>query len=555
MTSHRIAEVLAGLGAESRTPVAPHVAARLDRAVGGDLTALAQVAAVLRPEHLAGTALLPDPLPTVPAGRSGRSGAALEADGRRVLLCAAVAVTDRADVLVRAVGPSVRSLLDGPAAAGIELADGRFRVVDAPLRCLVHDDADLAARTAAHVALARASRECGEHGAALWHTALSTVAGDALLADGLVELAAALADRGAVEAAEEVAREAASHGTGERRARAFLAAGRAALWGGHLVDAEDWLRRAAGCDVPSVARAAEHCAAAVGALRAGSTVAGAAWAAVRPAGPGARLARLVEPLVHVTASRADRAAMTGIVGCLRVLDTDAQAAAERLAGLVLGLEPAPPRPGRWPRATGALSPTAEAHVRVVQALLLLRTAAVEEAATVLDDAVVRLPVAHVAGGLAAVLCRRLDALDPARTDAVATALESTGPRWTEAAVAAAGGAAPAARGAAGRTSGQMTGRPPLLAIATSRRAAGAATTRARPGRSGWSSLLTAREEEVAGLVAAGMTNREVAAALCVSVRTVEVHLSRAFRKLGVRTRSELVVLALTPAGWPVVENT
>ena len=47
------------------------------------------------------------------------------------------------------------------------------------------------------------------------------------------------------------------------------------------------------------------------------------------------------------------------------------------------------------------------------------------------------------------------------------------------------------------------------------------------------------EERVAALVAEGRTNREVAAALFVSDRTVEGHLSRIFGKLGVRHRTEL----------------
>ncbi|EHN12857.1 regulatory protein LuxR [Patulibacter medicamentivorans] len=51
--------------------------------------------------------------------------------------------------------------------------------------------------------------------------------------------------------------------------------------------------------------------------------------------------------------------------------------------------------------------------------------------------------------------------------------------------------------------------------------------------------LTAREREVCDLVAGGATNREVAAALFLSPRTVEHHLRGAYRKLGVRSRSEL----------------
>ena len=51
--------------------------------------------------------------------------------------------------------------------------------------------------------------------------------------------------------------------------------------------------------------------------------------------------------------------------------------------------------------------------------------------------------------------------------------------------------------------------------------------------------LTAREQEVCGLVAGGATNAEVAASLFVSPRTVEHHLRQIYRKIGVRSRSEL----------------
>jgi DNA-binding CsgD family transcriptional regulator len=51
--------------------------------------------------------------------------------------------------------------------------------------------------------------------------------------------------------------------------------------------------------------------------------------------------------------------------------------------------------------------------------------------------------------------------------------------------------------------------------------------------------LTPTERQVADLVATGMTNREVAARLFASVRTVEGHLASIYRKLGIRSRSEL----------------
>lgn len=55
--------------------------------------------------------------------------------------------------------------------------------------------------------------------------------------------------------------------------------------------------------------------------------------------------------------------------------------------------------------------------------------------------------------------------------------------------------------------------------------------------------LTPQESAVASLVAHGRTNKEVAAELFLSVKTVQYHLTRVYGKLGVRSRSQLA------AGW------
>jgi DNA-binding CsgD family transcriptional regulator len=60
------------------------------------------------------------------------------------------------------------------------------------------------------------------------------------------------------------------------------------------------------------------------------------------------------------------------------------------------------------------------------------------------------------------------------------------------------------------------------------------------GRHAVGDELTPSERQVATLVAEGGTNREVAAALVVSERTIEGHLSSIYAKLHVRSRSELV---------------
>ncbi len=51
--------------------------------------------------------------------------------------------------------------------------------------------------------------------------------------------------------------------------------------------------------------------------------------------------------------------------------------------------------------------------------------------------------------------------------------------------------------------------------------------------------LTPTESRVAELVAQGLSNKQVAAELVVSVKAVEAHLTRIYAKLGVRSRAEL----------------
>ncbi|MGZ8602000.1 MAG: response regulator transcription factor [Actinomycetota bacterium] len=60
--------------------------------------------------------------------------------------------------------------------------------------------------------------------------------------------------------------------------------------------------------------------------------------------------------------------------------------------------------------------------------------------------------------------------------------------------------------------------------------------------------LTATERQIAGLVVTGLTNREVADALFMSVRTVESNLSRIYSKLGIASRRELRSEMLEPEG-------
>ena len=65
--------------------------------------------------------------------------------------------------------------------------------------------------------------------------------------------------------------------------------------------------------------------------------------------------------------------------------------------------------------------------------------------------------------------------------------------------------------------------------------------RARPG-------ITDRESEVLRLMAVGHTNKEIAAKLELSVKTVEVHKANAARKLGLRGRIDFIKYAVLQ-GW------
>jgi DNA-binding NarL/FixJ family response regulator len=66
-------------------------------------------------------------------------------------------------------------------------------------------------------------------------------------------------------------------------------------------------------------------------------------------------------------------------------------------------------------------------------------------------------------------------------------------------------------------------------------------------------VLTEREREVVALVAAGLSNDEIATRLIMSAATAKTHVSRAMIKLGARDRAQLVVFAyetgLVRPGW------
>lgn len=94
----------------------------------------------------------------------------------------------------------------------------------------------------------------------------------------------------------------------------------------------------------------------------------------------------------------------------------------------------------------------------------------------------------------------------------------------------------------------------LIAPAITRRLIAEFAARARhPDPGPRLSGLTDREREVMALVAAGLSNTEIAARLVLSPATAKTHVSRIMTKAQVRDRSQLVILAyesgLTVPGW------
>jgi non-specific serine/threonine protein kinase len=60
--------------------------------------------------------------------------------------------------------------------------------------------------------------------------------------------------------------------------------------------------------------------------------------------------------------------------------------------------------------------------------------------------------------------------------------------------------------------------------------------------------LSPREQEVADLIARGLTSREIAAQLVVSEKTVDTHADHIRQKLGLRSRAEIAIWVTTRGG-------
>lgn len=236
-----------------------------------------------------------------------------------------------------------------------------------------------------------------------------------------------------------------------------------------------------------------------------------------------------------------------------------------------------------------LPPLARACTELAEALVEARAGELDAALAAVREASFRTPVTLCWEGAAALVAGRLATLRGGRPDVLAAALEgllpARPPRGIRAGLAATarlrvaspgtpapdrGGDAPRVA-AAGTASSDARAVPcplelwlpgpdgakdvPRPAPARSGGVGARGARREAPpvpadpapgaGRPAWAARLTDRELEVARTVAAGGSNRTVARALGLSVRTVEVHLTSIFRKVGVRSRTELALHVLT----------
>jgi DNA-binding CsgD family transcriptional regulator len=152
---------------------------------------------------------------------------------------------------------------------------------------------------------------------------------------------------------------------------------------------------------------------------------------------------------------------------------------------------------------------------------------------------------------AAAFARALETRDGDRLDAVSGRFEEMGARLVAAEAAAQAVGAHGAEGLRRRRAASLARAQTLVASCQ-----GASTPfLADLDRQPVAAALTARERETVELAARGLTNREIAGTLYVSLRTVNSHLNHAYTKLGTSDRDKLAgLLGLAPRSAPEGRN-
>lgn len=508
MSRARVEKAIRVIGRSSGLPVAPHVAARIAELGDLDDVDLAEIAVLLSPGQLSGLAVLPDPLPLPPRAKQAAELrlAGLGAAARRLLLVSALSTSERIDVLMSATAVDVAVALDPEVSQRIVFHDGRFRLASPLARTEIIGSEPKAAIADAHRALARASQHHGLRGEAAWHAHHGAVTARPAPPADLLLLGRRLLRDGSAAGAHAVGRAVSTSADPAMQAQGRLLSGQAALAMGCFDDATTALNAASSsAALQETARTA---------LRAAEGL------LAGPAPSSDAMLRVSEQARHLhgaAATAPDRAALQLLDEISEVWWTDVAQVDALHARLFLSTSRAHPA---WPWANGrtTLSPLVEAHVRGQHLGFHLIMGDLPEAASILEDAVLRLPMTHIGGGVTGSALGGLESTSPGLAAAFAESFERIRPARV------------------------VVYRPepmPLSTIpAVSRRFRNPVGGDPRP----LLDKLTPREQQVADLASRSLSNAEIGARLLISERTVEVHLTSVFRKLGTRSRVELAVL-------------
>lgn len=499
-------------------PVAPHVAGRLAAFVRGDAHALAALGAKLSPAQLRGAMMLPDPLPVPPTLRSLPLESLLTAE-RRLLLFAALDSDLPLPELIDAAGVEPEVLLFGPLRAILQGDNGRARFARESERAQVLQESDANEAGPAHAALARAHQRQGHAAAAAAHLVAAHPRRLPTLSTALIARAEALLTRGRLGEAHALARVITEAG-GDIAARAWSIAGRSALWAGATADARAafagvghssaWGRRAR--DISGLLDLIDG-----GPRGVHYTVQETThiFQTLETAAPNATEARLLRSLGAVFTT---------------VYDDPVHADALHARAL---LGAAPANGSEW-------TPLASAHLTVAKLTASIFAEDYDEAAALLASAAPRSPLALAGGGIVAdyahVCIGHAAGVDERLAAAYRSITGDSRLRFSPELAAA-----------------MFPKQSTLLARAASGFHPGIRVDDAKsPGPPDPAAPLSARQAEVLTLMLRGLSNRDIAAQLSVSPRTVEVHATQILRKYEVRSRTALLALhagaAVPPLG-------
>ncbi len=446
---------------------------------------------------------MPDPLPVV-AGPYVEEIDRLRPAERRLLTFTALSVTGLVADVLDAAGIDTDVLLFGRLNALIGVDSSRvFFRDERALSHVVHLTSAAETREV-HAALARSARRRGDHAASIWHAAHVPPITEERLARTILATAEKHLREGRISRARLLAMAAVAALPDDLVGRAWACAGLAAFWAGELDDAACWLARVRERGDERTVHEADAAALVIRALTEG------------PQGvlyTQAESARIFAAMADAARSPADRSALTQLGAVTNALYDRPDEADSLQARLYLS----------FGAPSAGLTPHAEAHVTLMHVAIQSQSGDRAGAARLLTDAVPRLPLALPAAGIVSSYLRILGAHDQRFDQALIAAYEAIGP----------------ARPLRYDGDGTAFGHGPSLG----RRASAATHLSMQNSVSSTPAVaLSARQAQVLQLLEDGRSNKQIADALGISPRTVEVHVGEILRKYKVRTRTELMSL-------------